>query len=122
LLTDKLDHQPISNHQHQFLHDQRQNLWHDLIMAKYSAAQTKAALRFLPEWTKKGSTITRTFQFRDFSTAIEFVNAVARLAERASHHPDIEVRWNKVTLSLTTHDEGGLTEKDFDLAMKADQL
>ena len=91
-------------------------------MAKYSAAQTKAALRFLPEWTKKGSTITRIFQFRDFSTAIEFVNAVARLAERASHHPDIDIRWNKVTLSLTTHDEGGLTEKDFELAMKADQL
>lgn len=91
-------------------------------MAKYSAAQTKAALRFLPDWTKKGSTIMRTFQFRDFSTAIEFVNAVARLAERESHHPDIDIRWNKVTLSLTTHDEGGLTEKDFDLAMKADQL
>ena len=91
-------------------------------MAKYTAAQTKAALRFLPEWTKKGSAITRTFQFRDFSTGIEFVNAVARLAERESHHPDIDIRWNKVTLALTTHDEGGLTEKDFDLAMKADQL
>jgi 4a-hydroxytetrahydrobiopterin dehydratase len=111
---------PITNDQ--FLHDQFQTLWHVLNMAKYSAAQTKAALRFLPEWTKKGSTISRTFQFRDFATAIEFVNAVARLAERASHHPDIDIRWNKVTLSLTTHDEGGLTEKDFDLAMKADQL
>lgn len=90
-------------------------------MAKYSAAQTKAALRFLPEWTKKGSTITRVFQFRDFSTAIEFVNAVARLAERASHHPDIDIRWNKVTLTTTTHDEGGITEKDFALAQQCDQ-
>jgi len=91
-------------------------------MAKYSAAQTKAALRFLPEWTKKGSTITRTFQFRDFSTAIEFVNALARLAERAAHHPDIDIRWNKVALTLTTHDEGGLTEKDFELATQIDRL
>ena len=72
--------------------------------------------------TRKGAAITRVFQFRDFSTAMEFVNAVARLAEQANHHPDIDIRWNKVTLSLTTHDEGGLTEKDFDLAMKADQL
>jgi len=91
-------------------------------MAKYSAAQTKAALRFLPEWTKKGSIITRTFQFRDFSTAIEFVNALARLAERANHHPDIDIRWNKVTLTLTTHDEGGLTERDFELAGQIDRL
>jgi 4a-hydroxytetrahydrobiopterin dehydratase len=91
-------------------------------MAKYSAAQTKAALRFLPKWTRKGGTITRVFQFRDFATALEFVNAVARLAEQANHHPDIDIRYNKVTLSLTTHDEGGLTEKDFELATKADQL
>jgi len=91
-------------------------------MAKYSAAQTKAALRFLPEWTRKGSVITRTFQFRDFATAIEFVNALARLAERANHHPDIDIRWNKVTLTLTTHDEGGLTEKDFELAGQIDRL
>jgi 4a-hydroxytetrahydrobiopterin dehydratase len=91
-------------------------------MAKYSAAQTKAALRFLPKWMRKGSVITRVFQFRDFATAMEFVNAVARLAEQAGHHPDIDIRYNKVTLSLTTHDEGGLTEKDFDLAMKTDQL
>jgi 4a-hydroxytetrahydrobiopterin dehydratase len=91
-------------------------------MAKYSAAQAKAALRFLPRWTKKGATILRTFQFRDFTTAIEFVKAVADLAEKAAHHPDIDIRYNKVTLGLTTHDEGGLTEKDFDLATKIDQL
>jgi 4a-hydroxytetrahydrobiopterin dehydratase len=91
-------------------------------MAKYSAAQTKTALRFLPCWTKKGTVISRTFQFRDFSGAIEFVNAIARLAEKAWHHPDIDIRWSKVTVTLTTHSEGGLTEKDFDLAMKIDQL
>jgi 4a-hydroxytetrahydrobiopterin dehydratase len=91
-------------------------------MPKYSAAQTKTALRFLPGWTKKGGAITRTFQFRDFSGAIEFVNAVARLAEKTWHHPDIDIRFSKVTLTLTTHSEGGLTEKDFDLATKIDQL
>ena len=91
-------------------------------MAKYSAAQTKTALRFLPHWIKKGGTITRNYTFRDFSTAIEFVNAVARLAEKASHHPDIDIRWNKVRLTLTTHDEGGLTELDFDLARQFDEL
>jgi 4a-hydroxytetrahydrobiopterin dehydratase len=91
-------------------------------MAKYTALQTKAALRFLPQWTKKGSTITRVFQFKDFTTAMEFVKAVANLAEKAWHHPDIDIRWNKVTLALTTHSEGGLTEKDFELATKFDQL
>src|SRR5580765_7819656 len=105
-----------------FSHDPRAILWHLLIMSKYSAAQTKAALRFLPDWTKKGGAITRTFQFRDFSGAIEFVNAIARLAEKAWHHPDIDIRYSKVTLTLTTHSEGGLTEKDFDLATKIDQL
>jgi 4a-hydroxytetrahydrobiopterin dehydratase len=97
-------------------------LWQRLNMAKYSASQTKTAMRFLPRWTKKGAVISRTFQFRDFSTAIEFVRALAKLAERAEHHPDIDIRFNKVTLALTTHDEGGLTEKDFELATKADQL
>ena len=91
-------------------------------MAKYSPAQAKAAMRFLPHWIRKGATISRTFQFRDFATAIEFVKAVAELAERAAHHPDIDIRYNKVTLALTTHDEGGLTEKDFEIASKIDQL
>jgi 4a-hydroxytetrahydrobiopterin dehydratase len=91
-------------------------------MAKYSAAQTKTALRFLPRWTKKGAVISRAFQFRDFATAIEFVKALASLAERAAHHPDIDIRYNKVTIALTSHDEGGLTEKDFELATRIDQL
>ena len=66
--------------------------------------------------------ILRTFQFKDFPAAIKFTNAVAELAEEAWHHPDIDIRWNKVTLSLTTHDAGGLTEKDFALAKKFDAL
>ena len=76
----------------------------------------------MADWKKKGATIVRTYQFKDFPAAIKFVNAVARLAEKAWHHPDIDIRWNKVTLALTTHDAGGLTQKDFDLARQLDQL
>lgn len=91
-------------------------------MAKLNASKIKTALKTVPDWKKKGSTITRTFQFKDFPKAIKFVNAVAKLAEKAWHHPDIDIRWNKVTLTLTTHDAGGLTEKDFKLAKQFDRL
>ena len=91
-------------------------------MDKLTAAQIKTALVALPDWQKRDKTITRTFVFKDFPAAIKFVNAVARLAEKAWHHPDIDIRWNKVTLALTTHDAGGLTKHDFALARKFDQL
>ena len=91
-------------------------------MSKLKLAQIKTALAATPGWKKKGATITRQFEFKDFPAAIKFVNAVARLAEKAWHHPDIDIRWNKVTLTLTTHDAGGLTNKDFDLAKRYDQL
>jgi 4a-hydroxytetrahydrobiopterin dehydratase len=89
-------------------------------MAKLTSAQIKTALKTVPKWEKKGAVITRIFEFRDFVAAVKFVNAVAKLAEKAWHHPDIDIRWNKVALALTTHDEGGLTEKDFTLARKFD--
>ena len=91
-------------------------------MATLTSKQIHAALAAVPEWKKRGTTITRTYQFKDFPAAIQFVNALAKLAEKAWHHPDIAIRWNKVTLTLTTHDQGGLTEKDFDLAKKFDGL
>jgi 4a-hydroxytetrahydrobiopterin dehydratase len=91
-------------------------------MKKLNLAQIKSKLATTPEWRKKGSTIARLYQFKDFPAAIKFVNAVARLAEKAWHHPDIDIRWNKVTLTLTTHDAGGLTKKDFELARKFDRL
>lgn len=91
-------------------------------MLKLTAAEIKAALKSVPEWKKKGYAIARTYQFKDFADAIQFVNAVARPAEEAWHHPDIDIRWNKVTLTLTTHDAGGLTEKDFKLAQRFDRL
>ena len=91
-------------------------------MKKLTVAQIKSARAAVPEWRKQGATITRTFVFKAFPAAIKFVNAVAKLAEKAGHHPDIDIRWNKVTLTLTTHDAGGLTEKDFALAQKFDRL
>lgn len=89
---------------------------------KLDAAQAALALAAAPQWTRQGDTISRTFQFKDFPAAMKFVDAVAEAAKEAWHHPDIDIRWNKVTLALTTHDAGGLTEKDFALARRFDQL
>jgi 4a-hydroxytetrahydrobiopterin dehydratase len=83
------------------------------------------ALNHVPFWKPTGGpamAITRTFAFNDFPEALRFVNAVGQAAEEAGHHPDIDIRWNKVILSLTTHDAGGLTILDFDLAARCDQL
>ncbi len=91
-------------------------------MDKLNAIQIKTALVALPDWRKRDKTIMRTFVFKDFPAAITFVNAVAKLAEKAWHHPDIDIRWNKVTLVLTTHDAGGLTKRDFALAKKIDRI
>jgi 4a-hydroxytetrahydrobiopterin dehydratase len=82
---------------------------------------TDDALRDIPQWSCEGRTIVRTFKLQDFVAAIAFVNRVAELAEQANHHPDIEVRWNSVTLQLTTHSAGGLTAQDFQCATLADE-
>ena len=76
----------------------------------------------LRQWIRSGDELQRTFTFRGFTQAMEFVNAVAGAAESASHHPDILVRYSKVTLSLSTHDAGGLTELDFEFAGAVDAL
>jgi 4a-hydroxytetrahydrobiopterin dehydratase len=91
-------------------------------MKKLTAAEIKSAAAKLPEWKRSGASITRTFAFKDFPAAIKFVNALAKIAEAEYHHPDIDIRWNKVTLVLTTHDAGGLTRKDFALASKFNGL
>lgn len=91
-------------------------------MAKLTAEQIKAALPTVPKWALDGRAIRRTYELNDFMGSIKFVNATAQLAEDADHHPDIEIQWNKVTLTLSTHSEGGLTKKDFDLAKKLDAL
>ena len=91
-------------------------------MPGLSPSQITDRLAAIPAWHQQGATITRIFQFKDFPAAIAFVNRVAPLAEAAGHHPDIDIRWNKVTLVLTTHDAGELTEKDFALAREVDRL
>jgi 4a-hydroxytetrahydrobiopterin dehydratase len=91
-------------------------------MEKINATQIQSALASVPDWQRNGEIISRTYQFKDFPAAMKFVNTVAELAEQAQHHPDIDIRWNKVALALTTHDAGGLTEKDFALAKQCDAL
>ena len=76
----------------------------------------------LRNWKLRQSFISRTFVFADFAQAMRFVNRVARLAEAANHHPDITITYNRVKLALTTHDEGGLTMKDFRLAGRINKL
>ncbi|OGS48401.1 MAG: 4a-hydroxytetrahydrobiopterin dehydratase [Euryarchaeota archaeon RBG_16_68_13] len=76
----------------------------------------------VPRWSRRESAIERTWRFKDFPEALSFVNRVGALAEAADHHPDIANSWNRVTLSLTTHDAGGLTRRDFDLAKEIDAL
>ena len=79
-------------------------------------------LELIPEWSQNGEALQRTISFDDFASAMGFVNAVADLAERRQHHPDILIRYNKVTLTLTTHDAGGLTSSDFDSAAAIDAI
>jgi 4a-hydroxytetrahydrobiopterin dehydratase len=80
-----------------------------------------AALRATPGWERAGIEIRRVYRFGDFREALAFVNRVGGLAEAAGHHPDIDIRYNTVTLALTTHDAGGLTARDFDLARAIDR-
>jgi 4a-hydroxytetrahydrobiopterin dehydratase len=77
-------------------------------------------LASLPEWTREGDTISRTFQRGSFVEAMSFVGVVAGLAEAANHHPDFHISYRTVTLSLTTHDEGGLTDRDIEMARRID--
>lgn len=77
-------------------------------------------LKNVPDWSKRAKTIHRTFEFEGFLDSIAFVNRIAKRAQKLNHHPDIDIRFNKVTLQLTTHDAGGLTEKDFVLARQSD--
>jgi 4a-hydroxytetrahydrobiopterin dehydratase len=74
------------------------------------------------DWTRDGAAITRTVVRRDFAAAMVFVNQVAALAEARNHHPDIAISWNQVTLTLSTHSAGGLTQLDLDLAAAIDAL
>jgi 4a-hydroxytetrahydrobiopterin dehydratase len=87
-----------------------------------SEVEVQARLAEVPKWTRQGDAITRAWEFEDFPPALAFINNVGALAEEANHHPDIANSWNRVTLTLTTHDRGGLTDLDFELAKRIDAL
>ena len=91
-------------------------------MQALSLEEARSRLAGLPGWQIEAGELVRTFQFKDFVAALDFVNQVGKAAEDAGHHPDIDIRYNRVRLALVTHDAGGLTAKDFDLAAKAGTL
>jgi 4a-hydroxytetrahydrobiopterin dehydratase len=91
-------------------------------MPALSSSEVTARLASLPGWSLERNELVHEFQFPDFLGSIAFVNSMAGLAEAAGHHPDIDIRYNKVRLALSTHDAGGITAKDFDLAAQASAL
>ena len=91
-------------------------------MKPLTPTQITTALRRLPLWMLRSNRIIRWFSFSDFPEAVRFVQRLAPLAEKAWHHPDIDIRWNRVRIALTTHDAGGLTRKDMAMARKLDAL
>jgi 4a-hydroxytetrahydrobiopterin dehydratase len=91
-------------------------------MATLSDTEVKTALADVPGWELAGVEIVKEYKFTDFVGAMAFVNRVAEAAEAANHHPDIDIRWNKVRLALSTHSQGGLTANDFALASQIEGL
>jgi 4a-hydroxytetrahydrobiopterin dehydratase len=91
-------------------------------MPPLHSKQIKLHLQAIPNWSKRTQTIHRTFKFEGFLKGIDFVNRVAKKAQTMNHHPDIYIRFDQVTLTLTTHDLGGITEKDFLLAKQCDEV
>ena len=96
--------------------------WYAGTMELLTEAQITAELAAVPAWTRDGNAITTVTNRADFRDALLYVGAVAYLAESASHHPDIAIAWNKVTLTLSTHSAGGLTTNDFALARQISAL
>jgi 4a-hydroxytetrahydrobiopterin dehydratase len=82
-------------------------------VAKLTVAESRQRLARIPGWTLRRGSITRVFAFQGFPAAVRFVGHVARIAERRDHHPDIDLRYSRVRLTLSTHSAGGLTGKDF---------
>lgn len=91
-------------------------------MSLLSDADIDRRLAGMAGWTRRGDSIERTFECKNFDGSLAFVNEVGRLANEANHHPDITLSWNEVTLTLTSHDAGGLTGRDFDLAQRIDAI
>ena len=91
-------------------------------MAKLSDDEVRDALAGLPGWAQPGQEIEKEYQFEDFAAAMRFVNGVAEAAEAAEHHPDIDIRWNRVRLALRTHSQDAITDKDVSLAREIEGL
>lgn len=90
-------------------------------MAVLNASEVDDRLRSLEGWQRRDSEIHKEFKFGDFKQSMDFVSRVAEMAESANHHPDISIKYNQVQMTLSTHSEGGVTEKDIDLASKIDR-
>jgi 4a-hydroxytetrahydrobiopterin dehydratase len=93
-----------------------------MILPRLSDIEIQRELNTLTGWTRRGETIVKTFEFATFADAIVWVNRVASAAEAANHHPDFDIRFRHVSASLTTHDSGGVTVRDFTLARAMDEL
>jgi 4a-hydroxytetrahydrobiopterin dehydratase len=87
-------------------------------MARLSDEQIDERLAGLDGWERAGEAIRRSFELADFKGSVEFVNRLTPEAEAMNHHPDLAISWNEVTVTITTHSEGGLTENDFELARR----
>jgi 4a-hydroxytetrahydrobiopterin dehydratase len=89
---------------------------------KLSDLEIQRALGGLPGWARRGGVLTKTFAFDRFADGIRFVDRLARVADDMNHHPDIDVRYTKITIMLSTHDAGGITESDLRLAEKIEMV
>jgi 4a-hydroxytetrahydrobiopterin dehydratase len=88
---------------------------------KLSDLEIQRALGGLSGWSRRGDALTKTYAFDKFADGIAFVGRVAKIADEMDHHPDIDIRYTKVTMTLSTHDAGGITKSDLELAEKAEQ-
>jgi len=91
-------------------------------MARLDDRQIEEKLSELDGWQRSGDAIEKTFELGDFQGSVDFVNRITPEAEEMNHHPDLSISWNKVTVTVTTHSEGGLTGGDFELAKRIDQV
>jgi 4a-hydroxytetrahydrobiopterin dehydratase len=91
-------------------------------VAVLTDSEVQNALNSLPGWQRNGIAIQRSFEFADFKAAMQFVNKIADAAEQANHHPDIDIRYNKVIMALVSHDSGGVTQRDVRMANKINEI
>jgi 4a-hydroxytetrahydrobiopterin dehydratase len=91
-------------------------------MARLSDTEIDDRLSGLDDWKRSGDSIVKQFEHGDFKGSVDFVNRLTPEAEDMNHHPDLEISWSTVTVSISTHSEGGLTENDFELARRIDAL